>query len=477
MLTYNLNETRLPLYDALYRAIKADILSGRLAPGEKLPSKRTLAQHLRLSVATVQNAYAQLLAEGYLYSEEKRGYYVSTIGDSLPVPAQKAPAATALSEPEKAPAWFADLVSNGISAEDFPFTVWSRTMRRVILEKEKQLLLPLDFNGTPELRRAIADHLARFRGLSVDPDQIIVGAGTEYLYTLVIQLLGRDCLYAVEDPGYAKIRRVYAASGVSFCTVPLDEQGLSAQALEESGAQCVHISPSHHYPTGIVMPIGRRRELLRWAAQSPQRYIIDDDYDSEFRFSGRPLPTMMSIDENDRVIYMNTFSKTIAPSIRISYMVLPVPLMERFKRAFSFYACTVSGFEQYTLAAFMADGHFERHLNRMKNRYRAKRDAILSAIRESTLGDVSTVFEPNAGLHFLLHFHTDADDETIKRSAAEQGIRISALSDYLADPTHTDFGLPCRHTFLINYSGVETDKFPEVLRRLAACVPVNQQQR
>ena len=186
---------------------------------------------------------------------------------------------------------------------------------------------------------------------------------------------------------------------------------------------------------------------------------------------------MMSIDENDRVIYMNTFSKTIAPSIRISYMVLPVPLMERFKRAFSFYACTVSGFEQYTLAAFMADGHFERHLNRMKNRYRAKRDAILSAIRESTLGGVSTVFEPNTGLHFLLHFHTDADDETIKRSAAEQGIRISALSDYLADPTHTDFGLPCRHTFLINYSGVEADKFPEVLRRLTACVPVNQQQR
>lgn len=468
MLTYDLTETSLPLYDALYSAVKADILSGRLAPGEKLPSKRALAQHLRLSVATVQNAYAQLLAEGYLYSEEKRGYFVSTIGESLPVPPQKTQRkGSADLEPAPRPVWFADLVSNSISAEDFPFTVWSRTMRRVILEKEKQLLLPLEFNGTPELRRAIADHLARFRGLSVDPAQIIVGAGTEYLYTLVIQLLGRECRYAVEDPGYAKIRRVYAASGVSFCTVPLDEQGLSVQALEESGAQCVHISPSHHYPTGIVMPVGRRRELLRWASQAPERYIIDDDYDSEFRFSGRPIPTMMSIDENDRVIYMNTFSKTIAPSIRISYMVLPAPLMERFKRAFSFYACTVSGFEQYTLAAFMAEGHFERHLSRMKNRYRTKRDAILAAIRESGLSDLATVYEPNAGLHFLLHLHTDTDDETIKKNAAERGIRISALMDYLADVSHTDFGLPCRHTFVINYSGVEADKFPEIFRRLA----------
>ena len=466
MLTYDLTSTGLPLYDALYRAIKQDILVGRLRPGEKLPSKRALAQHLRLSVVTVQNAYAQLVAEGYLYSREKSGYFVEDVGGG---PAE-APAAvsTLVAAPVEKTEWFADFVSNSIAAEDFPFSVWSKTMRSVILEREKDLLAPMESTGTLELRTAIADHLAHERGLLAKPEQIVVGAGTEYLYTLVVQLLGRERLYAVEDPGYGKISMVYRANGVRSCAVPLDSQGLSPRALAESGADCVHISPSHHYPTGIVMPIARRRELLHWAAQAPERYIIEDDYDSEFRFAGRPIPTLMGTDENGRVIYMNTFSKSISPSIRISYMVLPPALLRRFRQELGFYSCTVSGFEQYTLARFMAQGHFERHLNRMKNRYRLKRDAVIAAIRESPLGSGAAIYEEHAGLHFLLHLQTALPDAQVKARAAQRGVRINALADYLADPKHAGLSpeMPYAHTFVVNYSGVETARLPEAMARL-----------
>ena len=461
MLTYDLTGTGLPLYDALYRAVKQDILAGRLQAGEKLPSKRALAQHLRVSVVTVQNAYAQLLAEGYLTSREKQGYFVENMG-ALPAGVSPVQAPAAEAKPA-APVWFADFVSNSIAAEDFPFSVWSRTMRTVILEKEKELLAPLPATGAQELRAAIADHLAHYRGLSVSPEQIVIGAGTEYLYTLVLQLLGREKLYAVEDPGYAKIARVYRANGVRSCAVPLDDQGLSPAALAQRGADCVHISPSHHYPTGIVMPIGRRRELLQWAAQTPERYIIDDDYDSEFRFSGRPIPTMMSIDENEKVIYMNTFSKSISPALRISYMVLPRGLLERFRRELGFYSCTVSAFEQFTLARFMQEGHFERHLSRMKNRYRTKRDAVVAAIRESPFGKDAVILEQNAGLHFLLQLKTDLPDETAKANAAALGVRIGALADYLARPAR---GQQYAHTFVVNYSGVDIQRLPEAMERL-----------
>ena len=314
MLTYTFEKhSGVSLYEQLYRHIKEDILYGRLVAGEKLPSKRTLSSHLELSVITVKNAYEQLIAEGYIYSQEKRGYFVSRI--DRPLHPGKA---STLPQREEEPTYELDLVTNSISAEYFPFTVWSKTMRQTILEQDTDLLQPPPFNGARSLRCAIADNLQQFRGMTVDPEQIVIGAGTEFLYYLLIQLLGRDRTYAVEDPGYGKIGRIYESNQVTLRRIALDEAGLSADALRQSGADVVHISPSHHYPTGIVMPIARRQELLRWADEQPGRYILEDDYDSEFRFVGRPIPTMFSTDRHERVIYLNTFSKTIAPSIRIS---------------------------------------------------------------------------------------------------------------------------------------------------------------
>ena len=309
---------------------------------------------------------------------------------------------------------------------------------------------------------AIAAYLRQFRGMAVDAEQIIIGAGTELLYTLIIQLLGREKRYAVEDPGYGKIARIYQAHQVPLCRVGLDGGGLDVAQLRRQPADVVHISPSHHYPTGIVMPIARRQELLRWAAEQPERYILEDDYDSEFRFVGRPIPTLFSVSESQRVIYLNTFSKTIAPSIRISYMILPPRLLARYREKLGFYACTVSSFEQYTLARFLEQGRYEQHLNRMKTRYRQKRDAVIDAIRHSPLSDRAEILEQDAGLHFLMVLPTDLDDRSLRRRAEAMGLRLALLSDYYSQPAAAP-----QHILVVNYAGIDMDRLPEGLRRLA----------
>ena len=446
MLTYKLDRnSAASLYEQLYRYIKQDIVSGRLACNEKLPSKRMLADHLKLSVVTVKAAYEQLIAEGYLFAVEKKGYYVNAVDNP-----QRSAASPMPVEKVTGKKYRLDLVSNSISAEYFPFALWARTMRRTLLDHEGELLRSAPFNGAEALRNAIADSLWQFRGMQVDPNNIIIGAGTEFLYGLLIQLLGMDCCYAVEDPGYGKISRIYESHGVRVVHIPLDEKGLSPVELRRSGAQVVHLSPSHHYPTGTVMPIGRRQELLRWGEEAKERYILEDEYDSEFRFVGKPIPTLYSVDEHECVIYLHTFSKTIAPSIRISYMVLPDGLMKKYRRELSFYSCTVSSFEQYTLAEFMNAGSYEQHINRMRTRYRKKRDEVISLIESSSLSGRVQIMEQDAGLHFLMKLHTELSDDEIKRRAADAGIRIALLSDYCFDKTKAE-----EHIFVVNYSGAE----------------------
>lgn len=436
MLTYDLNNRQNhSLYEQLYLYIKEDILAHRLQPDEKLPSKRRLADHLQISVVTVENAYAQLAAEGYITPIEKRGYFVNKVPKQIaatPViraaPAVKTPTYT------------------GGAAEGFPFALWSKIMRTVIAEQGERLLAPLEFNGVYELRRAISDYLYAYRGILVSEEQIVIGAGAEYLYNLLIQLLGRDRAYAMETPGHNKIYKIYAVNDVHCCPVPLDEKGLSASLLMQTAASVVHISPAHHYPTGIVMPVTRRQELLDWAAKG-DRYILEDDYDSEFRFVGKPIPTMFGMDAGGRVIYLNTFSKTLAPSIRISYMVLPLSLMEKYKAKLQFYACTVPSLEQYTLAEFISSGGFERHISRMKTRYRKKRDAVILLLREA-LGDAMQIREKDAGLHFSVTVAKQQDLNKLFLIAEQYGISITPLESFNILPDLTD-----ALTAVVDYAG------------------------
>lgn len=461
MLTYPLDgRGDLPVYDYLYRCIRGDILRGELRAGARLPSKRALARQLGVSVATVENAYGQLIAEGFVEARQRRGYFVGAVEQTPPpsVPGRKA-----AEETPPPPAWFLDLRTNSVEEARFPFSTWSKLMRQVLSEEKGDLLRASDSNGVLPLRRAIAAYLRESRGIAARPEQIVVGAGTEYLYQLIVQLLGRRQVYGVEDPGYGKVGRIYGVNEVAVRTIGVDRSGPDVEELRRSDVTVLHCSPSHHFPSGVVTTVGRRQALLRWSEEGEERYLVEDDYDSEFRFSGRPIPAMQTLDRSGRVIYVNTFSKTLAPSFRISFFVLPEALMECYHQKLGFYACTVPSFEQYTLARFIEGGYLERHINRMKTFYRAKRDEVISAIRQSPLGERAAIMEAEAGLHFLLELDTRVPDETLQRRAAEAGIRLSCLSGYV----HGNHPAP-QHRVVVNYSGLDLNRLRPALERLAA---------
>lgn len=463
MLTYSFeNKGKESLYEYLYKQIKQDILQGKLTADEKLPSKRSLAKHLNISTITVENAYQQLIAEGYIYSIAKKGFYVSDITSFQHefIIKKKKPSIPLMDKTN----YSIDFAANSISSLSFPFTVWTKLTKETLSLNRLTILKKSPSCGLRELQEAIAQTLLEFRGMQIDPNQIIIGAGTEYLYSLLIQLFKKDKIYALEDPGYQKIRKIYQAHEVQFVPIPLNKEGISMEHLNQSNADILHISPSHHFPTGIVTPVSKRVELLNWAAKKKERYIIEDDYDSEFRFMGKPIPTMQSIDGQDKVIYINTFSKSLSATIRISYMVLPKALMEKYQNELSFYSCTVSTFEQLTLAHFIQRGYFEKHLSRMRNIYRSLRNKLIQAIENHPDAYKVQIKEENAGLHFLLKVDTNLSDEQIKVNAKEKGLHLFCLSDYYFNPPQTPTS-----TIIINYSALEENQIEEAVKLLYSC--------
>ena len=446
MLTYELKKAPgVPLYEALYRCIRGDILSGQLACGEKLPSKRSLAAHLELSKITVETAYSQLAAEGYIVAREKVGYFVAALQTLPPAP----PQVSRPTEPTQK-AHLVDLSAN--APAKFPFSVWSRLQRQTLLDHGHRLLESMPHAGVAALRQAIAGHLGGFRGMQVDPENIIIGAGTDFLYNLLLQLLGTDKIYALEEPGYGKIRRIYQAAGARCIPAPLDDFGVIPEKIEN--AQVLHISPSHHFPTGLITPASRRQALLAWAAEG-ERWIIEDDYDSEFRFDAHPMRAMYAGSEQGRVIYINSFSKSLAPSIRMGYMVLPPLLMRQFREKLGFYSCTVSSFEQHTLARFIAEGHFEKHINRMHKYYRSSRNRLVQLLESCPWANQLTIEEADAGLHFLVKVDTELSDEALEDFCREKGMQVRCLSRYY-------FGTPPQeslHRIVVNYSGLNEEDF------------------
>lgn len=455
MLTYNMdNRQELPLYDYLYRCIKNDILSGRIGIGEKLPSKRSLAKHLNISVITVENAYAQLLLEGYITSCEKKGYFVNDTGC--------APQASCLIRPKAEEefeyAYFADLKSNRIRRNRFPFSTWAKLLRDTLSERPEQLLKTVPYNGVYELRLALAEFLHEFRGMQVLPSQIVICSGTDSMYGRLFCLLD-DATWAVENIGSQKITGLYDMYHAKWKNVPRDEYGVDMNSLYESGCNVVHVSPAQHFPIGTVMPVKRRTELLEWADRKGY-YIIEDDYDSEFWYQGKPAPTLYSLDGNGRVIYFNTFSKTLIPSLRISYMVLPYELAQRYEEGLSFYSGTVPSMEQYALARFISEGYFERHINHMRNYFKSQRGSLFEAVKESPLGGISHIYENSSGTYFLLELDTKLADKELVTRIREKDINVACTSEYMAQP-HGD-----THTLVINYCGVYAERIKETVQRI-----------
>lgn len=456
MITYNISEIKGPVYKGLYELIKKDIKNGTLKAHEKMPSKRTFAKNLGISVISVENSYEQLISEGYLYAVTKKGYFVSEISNYIQ-PEIRDSQKISIKIPEVEECEF-DFSSNQVDPSSFPFSVWTRIIREVLSTKEKELLTLSPCGGVKELRKAISGHLSSFRGMAVSPDQIIVGAGTEYLYSLLIKLLGKDRIYCIENPGYKKLSKIYKNNDAQYRYAGMDDYGILIEELRKCGAEIAHVSPAHHFPTGITMPVSRRTELLEWANEKDGRYIIEDDYDSEFRLNGKPIPPVQSLDIKGKVIYMNTFSKSLTSTIRISYMVLPEELANKFYEEMSFYSCTVSTFEQYALSEFIKQGYFEKHINRMRLYYGRKRAKVIQVIKNTFTENECKILENDSGLHFILQLNTELSDIEIKSKLLERKIKISSIDDFNMKEEKTD-----GHQFILNYSGLNIEKLEDAV--------------
>lgn len=445
-----------PLYEQLYLFIRASIEDGKLKTEERLPSKRKLAAHLRVSFITVENAYAQLLVEGYIRSQQRKGYFVS--GSQMKKSAVNIPVRPERHNLQKAgPPLRFDLKTNAVNTEDFPYATWTRLMRECMREDPRVLLEPIHPQGEYGLRVEIAEYLRDFRGVDTKPEQIILGAGTEYLLGLICEMLpGKEV--ALENPGYHKIGKILQGRHVKPAYIPMDREGIQVATLCETAASVAVVTPSHHFPLGTVMSAQRRRQLLEWVEESNERYIIEDDFDSEFRFALRPISSLQNLNPA-KVIYLNSFAKTLAPSLRIAYMALPEELLARYRASMMFYSCTVSAFEQHTLKAFLRGGYYERHLNRMRNLYRARRDAFIEGLTD--LGKDLSVSGQEAGLHLLLRI-SRLSEEALVRKAADAGVGVYPLSGYYSGASEET------HTVITGYGGLKQDELQKAAALLAA---------
>ncbi len=354
---YKINKDLRPVYLQIYGQIKEDIIQGIYPYNTKLPSKRLLADETQTSTITVEHAYALLCDEGYIEARQRSGYFVifrNTDGFAA--------------SPETPPR-HVEMTSQHHTNPDFPFSVLAKTMRSVMSDFGDKILERSQNKGCLELRLSLKQYLARNRGISVDVEQIVIGSGAEYLYGLIIELLGRSRVYGIEEPSYKKIEQVYRSCDAIYQPLPLSNDGIDSAALANTKADVLHTTPYRSFPTGVTATASKRHEYLRWASAG-ERYIIEDDFESEFSVSTKPEDTLFSLSAVDNVIYLNTFSKTISPSLRVGYMVLPKKLVSVFDRRLGFYSCTVPTFEQYVIAKLLQNGDFERHINRVRRHKR-----------------------------------------------------------------------------------------------------------
>ena len=451
--------SRIPLYEQIYDYIKTDIQSGRIPYGEKLPSTRFLSKHLEVSRSTVELAYEQLLSEGYIESVPYKGFFVAQIDELYHLKKDKPQPQR---ERKEARRYRYDFTPNGVDLKSFPYNVWRKLSKDILMDDRTELFRSGDSQGEYGFRSAICSYLYQARGVDCTPDQIIVGAGSDYILMLLGMILGMDHTIAFEDPTYKQAYRM--AGGMSYNCIPvsMDKNGMKVTELEKSGADIAYVTPSHQYPTGVIMPIRRRMELLKWACEEQGRYIVEDDYDSEFRYKGKPIPALKGYDASEKVIYLGTFSKSIAPAIRLSYMVLPKPLLEAYEQKARFVNSTVSKVDQLIVQKFIEEGYYERHLNKTRALYKSRHDVLIEELRP--MADICTISGENAGVHLLLTFQNEmAEEERIDR-AARADIRVYGLSDYRIRENCEE-----KATILLGYANLTEDQIREAARLLRDC--------
>jgi len=448
------------LYQQIYEHIRQEIREGKLLAGERLPSTRSLAEYLQVARSTVDYAYDQLLSEGYIEAKPYKGYFVCRLEGIFTMEQREMtePEVVRPDSEEDGTQVQVDFSPYGIDMTGFPFGVWKRITKNILNDSNSELFAQGEPQGDYDLRMTISRYLHSSRGVNCRPEQIIVGAGNDYLLLLLEKILGRHVGIAMENPTYKRAYRIFQSFAYRIYTVDMDDKGMRADKLFRLPVRAAYVMPSHQYPTGAVMTIGRRAELLRWAEKETDRYLIEDDYDSEFRYRGKPIPSLQSSDKRGKVIYIGTFSKAIAPAIRVSYMVLPESLLEVYRRDCSFYSCTVSRIDQRILNEFIRDGYFERHLNKMRMHYRAKHDLLLAELEP--FKKAFTISGEDAGLHLLLTAKGDVTEAQLLSAATEAGVKVYGMSENMVE---TDAP---KATILLGFGSVSEPEMKEGLHRL-----------
>lgn len=460
--------SHIPLYEQIYEYFKNEIKRGNLPCGFKLPSTRALAGFVDVSRSTTQMAYDQLLSEGYIESVPCRGYYVCRLDGICDVNDADTPEYAApihISYPaDKSAAYAYDFSPRGVALDNFPFNAWRRITKNILTDNNRELFnngLP---EGEAELRRTICEYLHRSRGVNCSPEQIIIGAGNEYLLMLIHQLIDKKSIFAMENPTYGQAYKTLRNIGRRLMPIPMDKDGISTDALRKSHADVAYVMPSHQFPMGIVMPQKRRQELLRWAEEAPGRYIIEDDYDSEFRYKGKPIPSLQgSAGPSDRVIYLGTFSKAIAPAIRMSYVVLPADLLRSYHGSYHFLSNTVSRIDQMIVNSFIQEGYYERHLNKLRALYKTRHDTLLNELKP--FENDFKISGEYSGIHVLLTAADDSVSEAyLEKAALNKGVKVYPVSSYCMNESDN----PPYHnaTILIGYANISADDITDGIRTL-----------
>lgn len=462
-----------PLYEKIYEYIKNEIVDGKISKGEKLPSTRLLAKNLSVSRSTVELAYDQLLAEGYIEAEPYRGYFVCDVEALYQLEQRNHMQEKLQAGQDWQPGWKTEIKRGAgsskqkeidfspytIDTQNFPYNVWRKLHKNVLLDDREEILLSGDGQGDYELRRAIADYLHQARGVNCVAEQIIIGAGNEYLEILLAQVLGEKKTVLMDDPTYLQAYRTFSNMGYLVKNIPAEQGNMPIEAVRRENADILYVMPSHQFPLGTVMPLKQRLELLKWASEKEGRYLIEDDHDSEYRYKGKPIPSLQSIDHEEKVIYLGTFSKSIAPSLRISYMVLPQHLLKNYQSYCGFYSTTVSKIQQEVLCGFIRGGYFGRHLNKMRGIYKNKHDFLVSELKKRPW--VENIAGDNAGLHVLVQVDTQMSEEELCERAAEQGIHLMGISEhYIHKPPVS------KPVLLLGYGKPDEKRILEGLNRL-----------
>ncbi len=451
--------SKIPLYEQIYRYIKADIQNGKIPYGEKLPSTRALSRHLAVSRSTASLAYEQLLSEGYIESEPCRGFFVAQIEGLYHLDREEI--RLPVKEGVRESCRF-DFTPNGVDLKSFPYGIWRKLSKDILTDDRMELFRAGDSQGEYEFRAAICSYLYQARGVDCVPEQVIVGAGSDYILMLLGVVLGRERRIAFEDPAYKQAYRLIKSLSYETVPISLDKNGMKVSELARTGADTAYVTPSHQYPTGIVMPMKRRMELLRWVNEAEGRYIIEDDYDSEFRYKGKPIPALKGYDRTGRVVYLGTFSKSIAPAIRLSYMVLPDSLLETYRENICFINSTVSKVDQHIVRRFLEEGYYERHLNKMRAMYKSRHDVLIEELRP--LMDVCEVSGEHAGVHLLLAFKNGMTEEELIARAREKGVRVYGLSDCrIREKSDKE------NTVLLGYANLTEEQIREAAGILIEC--------